>query len=303
VSVQDYQRLDDLPLGIYVMLECRSCLGRSVAKQKYQPYKKGGEIMRKHLLIILLATVLTFGFVGQAAAAYYISWGYVGHQVYEDGRDFNRVQFELRDIDTEQPPPIDILVSAKLTDKYGATVPLSNLGYHSEYYLFGRYDSDTGQWNYDEQYTFGNYHTADIDVSLIVGTYNLLVTDIYGDEYDMDFEFNGLVNLPIISSSSFRLRLDPLLNLIWEWDIDDCYYLYLNPSLETQARAYILIYDQNDNQIGMLWVSLPTHLGRLFVPSDVLWKVLIAGKSWKFGIQLRDRNSNNKSYSNSLEIP
>jgi hypothetical protein len=233
------------------------------------------------------------------AGKYYISWGYVGHQVYEDGGELNRLSFELIDENTDLPPPVNIVDAVTLTDPNSGTVPLSNLAYWTDSYLFGSYNGDTGQWNYPEEFTFWPGHGAEIDAPLIVGTYHLAITDIYGDTHHTDLEFSGSVNLPIISSSSFQIRLDPHNNLIWEWDVNDCYYL--DPSLETQVRAYIQILDQNgDDSSYYAWMRLPTHLGRLFVPSDVLRKIYLAGKSWRFRIQLRTTDNNSRAYSNYL---
>jgi len=132
---------------------------------------------------------------------------------------------------------------------------------------------------------------------LIDGDYHLIATDKDGNQYESYYSFNGHVGLPIIPASSFKYRFDQDGNFIWEWSVP----YYLDPSLETSVWAMIKIY-QGDDNIGSVGCKLPTHLGRLFVPYDVIDMVKAEGDLFELQIQLRTNDRNNKIYSKSVNL-
>jgi hypothetical protein len=70
--------------------------------------------------------------------------------------------------------------------------------------MYGGYDGNSSQWWYDEDFGFSSFHVADVELKLFPGTYRLVVKDTDGYEYKSYYDFNELVDLPIISSHSFR---------------------------------------------------------------------------------------------------
>lgn len=255
--------------------------------------------MRKQLLIIVFGIVLTFGFVGQAASAYYLEWWYVQHRVYEDGRDFNRLNFALVD-ESGNYPTADPVATVTLRDPDGRIVSLSNPGFWTVDTIYGGYNCDIGQWDYDDQFHFESGNGVQIDDPLIEGTYHLSVTDIDGGTHDGYFEFNGLVNLPIISSSTFDVDLISGF-LLWEWEISQA-LLAISINHETQVRAIISIF-KNDQYVGDGYFYVPTHMGMILLPPSVVRKMKMKGNRFDFTIQLRTRDNNNRTYSNPLRLP
>ena len=66
-------------------------------------------------------------------------------------------------------------------------------------------------------------------------------------------------------------------------------------------RAIINIYRDGD-YVGVVYATVPTHLGRLFVPKDVLEKVEEEGDQFELIIQLRTNDNNNRTYSKSQKL-
>jgi hypothetical protein len=224
---------------------------------------------------------------------YYLEYWHLSHRVYQDGKKINRLAFSMRNTFTGEYPNEDIVASVELYDPNGNSVPLYNLVFGTEKLMSGGYDGSSSQWRYGEEFGFSSFHIADFEPKLLPGRYRLVVTDTDGYIYESSYGFNELVDLPIISSRSFRTRLDKFNNFIWEWKVP----YDLDPALATSVRAIILIYDKNDNFVGELYTRLPTHFGRLFVPRDIVEKILEQGQRIKLQIQIRTNDQNNRSYS------
>ena len=242
-------------------------------------------------LVLILFSI--FIFAAEGSAAYYIQYWHLSHRVYEDGRELNRLSFALFD-DATGYPPEDIVASVELTYQDEHIVPLENLSFGSQMVMYGGYDEDIDHWYFFENFGFESWYGADVTSDLLPGWYHLTVIDTDGNTYEGYYDFYGLVDLPIISSSSFRTRRDEFGNFIWEWGVP----YYLDPNLETGVRGIIRIYDRRNNLVAMLWTWLQPHLGRLFVPREVLEKIPSEGKRFKLQIALRTNDANNHSYSN-----
>jgi len=131
---------------------------------------------------------------------------------------------------------------------------------------------------------------------LITGTYHLIFTDKDGEISEMDYDFNRIVDLPIIPSNSYSLHLNQAGDLIWQWQVPD----YIDPSLQTSARAWINFYDDRRKYIGQLWVNIPTQMGFLLVPKSTLDQILTVGKTFYLGTQIRTNDNNNRVYSTGI---
>ncbi len=248
---------------------------------------------RNFYATIVLILISIFIVATEGSAAYYIDFWSLSHRIYEDGQERNRLVFALRDTINGYPTE-DIVKSVEVTDPNGNTVSIENLGFHSEVWMQGWYDKDIEYWFYWDEFEFISTYGADVESELISGSYHLTVTDIDDNEYVGGYyDFNGLVDLPITSSRSFRTRRDDFGNIIWKWEVP----YYLDPNLDTHATAIILIYDWKNDLVGEIYTRLPTHLGSLFVPREVLEKIPAEGKRFKLQIQLRD-SGGNRSYSN-----
>ena len=252
--------------------------------------------MKRKGLVVIVTFALMLSIACSASAAYKISYFYVGHRVYEDGRNLNRINIEFRD-ESGNYPQEDQLKSLVLINPKGKQVPIANLKFYNDGMLSGYYDANNGIWIYGELGPDVGYGGV-IEQALIQGIYSLKA-NFAGAKSSMTYAFNGLEKLPIIKSSSIKTK-DFQGNLICEWAVP--YSLSkTNPGLTTSVRAMIDIYQQ-DAYRGCLWVRIPTHMGRLFVPRSVLDIIESTGDKFVVGIQLRTNDNNNRTYSAGKEI-
>ena len=223
---------------------------------------------------------------------------YAQHRVYENGSEYNRLLFGLIDLyDDSYYTPDDIIQSVTFYDPKGSEVPLSNMTYHSRKSFHGIYNARDSRWIYDQEPFFESSYIAQLEIPLVPGEYRLEAIDNEGYSYESSFEFNEQIDLPIISANTFQGYFDNLGNFRCKWDIP----LHLSNDLRTSARAFI---DScmDDTCVAELSVRMPSHLGYIFVPSEIIQLLRSEGNLLKFGVQLRTNDNNNRSYSNSVDI-
>ena len=226
---------------------------------------------------------------------------FVQHRVYEDGREFNILVVDIYD-ENWNIIIEDIVNNVELIGPDGQPVNMSNVEFSLCRIAFPKYDANTGQWEYKydqngEIFSDWADYIATINEPLKQGLYRLKVIDTSFDQYEAEYYFNGRKDLPIIRSRSLKYKFDKEDNLIWEWNVP----YYLNPEWKTSVRAQINIY-RGDEFVGVLYPKVPTHLGRLFVPSDIFQKIKEEGDLFKLQIQLRTNDNNNRSYSKERKI-
>lgn len=226
-----------------------------------------------------------------------IDYMWLQHRKYEDGREYNRLCFQLKD-ETGNWISEDIIESVELTDPNGNLVSISDGMFEQWEILYGRYDCGIGQWIYDDKFVPSSSYFYFIDEPLIEGNYHLTLFDRDGNIYEGDYMFNGLANLPVIPRRSFRIRFDRFGNFIWEWAVP----YYIDPGLETSVKAFIYIYNHED-MTKFLHVSVPTHMGRIFVPSEIVEMIKAEGDRVELVIELRTNDNNNRTYSNPRKLP
>lgn len=244
-------------------------------------------------------TVSVIG-IGPPGADYEIGYSFVQHLVHEDGSDYNRLNFAIYD-ETNRPVAEDLVAQVDLMDPNGQPVNLSNLEFSNTRISFPYYDSENGKWVYNfdgngELFFAWSGYFAIIEDSLIEGEYNLTVTDNQGNQYTSQFTFNGQVDLPIIEKKKFKKKYADG-NLILKWSVP----YDLDSTWSTSVRAHINIYKEGE-YTGVLFTKIPTHLGRLFVPSEVIEKLLAEGDKFFLQIQLRTNDNNNRTYSKEKKI-
>jgi hypothetical protein len=131
--------------------------------------------------------------------------------------------------------------------------------------LNGSCDTNSKQWNYDSNFYFENTFVIDFNDGIEIGNHTLTVVDI--DDATMTFApgisktkyFNGTVDLPEITSKSFRGYEDASGNLLWYWDLpmDTNFWASLP---EVSFRCWVTIMN-GDNYVGALWVRVPVTMG------------------------------------------
>ena len=249
---------------------------------------------------ILAVIVCLFCLAIENAFSAQVAWMYVQHRDYEDGRSLNRLSFGLTDENGQYLRNDDSVTDVKLYDPNGKTVNLPPHNFDSDEEMYGSYDGKNSQWHYGDDWRFGSWFSANFSVSLIPGIYRLKVTTDAGQVAERTFEFSKIVKLPIFSSNSIQLHPDSFANVIWTWTIpEDLGRLAFNH--KTRARATIDIYK---NQQIVAWVSItvPSHMGYVFIPHDVVQKIISKGDRFGLRIQLETRDNGSRTYSKPLFI-
>ena len=244
--------------------------------------------MKKGLIVLFI--ISTF-FPCFANATYHLESFTVQNRVFENGNHLNRMGFECKDANGSYPST-DILGSIVLTDPHGKIVDVT-AAFGGQYLnADGNYDANNSQWVYNNPYPY-SYYWSNFTDQLIPGKYHLKFTDKDGEISEKDFVINKIVDLPIIPTSSYNFHFDQNGGLIWQWKVPD----YIDPSLQTSARAWISCYDEKDKLIVEVFVRVPTQMGFLFVPKVVVDQLVLIGKKFAFGTQIRTNDNNNRSYS------
>lgn len=190
-------------------------------------------------------TVLVFLFLSEAFAAE-VSWMYVQNRKYESGRNLNRLAFGLVDENGCILTDDSKVSGVKLYAPDGTPIKLSPYRFNLDEEIFGLYDAVMSQWRYYDNWQSDSWFRADFSEPLIPGTYRLEVTTTGGRLVESSFKFKQIIDLPVITSSSFKFHPDSLGNIIWQWDIpDNLGYMVFNH--QTEARASLDIIKDKKN--------------------------------------------------------
>ena len=238
--------------------------------------------------------VFIFLFLSDAFAAE-VSWMYVQNRRYENGRNINRLAFGLVNKNGHILTDGSSVADVKLYAPNGAPVTLSKYRFDSDEEIFGLYDAVKSQWFYSDTWQFDSWFRADFSEPLVPGTYRLKVTTVDGEFTEGTCKFKLFVDLPIISSSSFKIYNDSLGNVIWKWDIpDNLGHMVFNH--QTEARASIDIY-RNENNVAYFFVKIPSHMGYVFIPRHVVQLMNQKGNRFELRVSLETLDKNNRTYS------
>ena len=165
----------------------------------------------------------------------------------------------------------------------------------------GWYDCNRSQWYYgDWGEDISYYYNVTFDGSLQPETYYMRLTLKDGQELILEKDFEGLKELPVIFSDSFYVREDSEENIIWTWDVPDG----ISQEWETSVRAFVSMYDSTEWK-GSLTVTVPAHMGYVFIPVDVVHKFEgrvdeLGCDAVKFQVQLRTNDNCNRTYSKEI---
>jgi hypothetical protein len=248
--------------------------------------------MRKLWPILVVGLVIGFtsNAFAEPSSIHYLS---VRHLIYENGDPVNLLYFDVLDESGNQAQYT--LESINLNDPSGTNVPISDLSFSSGGNLSGRYDAGTGQWSYDQNFGIEKVYLAKFETFLAAGSYSLNVV-IDGQAFSKDAYYNGIHEQPIISSSSFQKQYDENGNLYLRWKSP----LYTQSGLATSVRAYITAYNDSTSTNYYLYVTIPSYLGSLYVPSEVMNMLKSKGNIFKVFIQMRTNDNANRSYSDEI---
>jgi hypothetical protein len=235
------------------------------------------------------------------AGNYSVGWWMVQKIYRENGNSVNRVAFDIQD-GSGAMVLTDVVQGIALLGP-GGSIPLDPHDFDTPDLLLGSIDTSSGQWSYDSAFSPSNYHIATFSADLVEGNYTLVITDTDGEAVANDNPtkyFNGVVELPEISSKTFRGYTDAGGNFFWQWDPPDDTAVW-SQSLDVSIRCYLIIYN-GDNHIGDVYVTVPATLGGMYVPRNVMDLVWPRGDKFYVQLHLRTNDNNNRYYTNPVSL-
>lgn len=262
--------------------------------------------MQKTQSSILIAIVLLMIFsinVGLACAGdYSVDWWRVQKRTYESGNSINRLAFVVKNLIDGSYPQTDVVQGISLLGPNGP-VPLNPHTFMAYEILNGSLETSSGEWYYDSEFSNDNYWIADFSEDLAEGNYTLTVTDTDGEAMENNPAtryFGGVVELPQISSKSFRGFEDAGGNLLWQWDLPTDMATRSLP-YDVDPRCMLDIFN-GDDYIGMLWINVPSIVSGVYIPSNVMELARQKGDNFKLQLQIRDTDNTNRYYSNEINL-
>jgi hypothetical protein len=252
--------------------------------------------MKKLILIVLCIFSLT----AANAFAVEVAWMHVQQRHYGDGRNINRLSFGLIDDQGNYLVDDSRVTKVMLYDPSGKSVDLSPHKFGSLEEIAGFFDPKNSRWRYSPDWRFDSWFGSDILEPLISGIYRLKVATVDGKVTERTYKFNRRIGLPMVDSRTNQLRWDRHGNLIWTWDIPlDLGYLSLDT--RTSAKAAIDIY-RSDQNVAYLSVTIPSQMGFVFIPHEIVQKLNQKGDRFEFKIKLETRDKNNRTYAKPLIV-
>ena len=252
--------------------------------------------MKKRTLIVLCILSLT----AANAFAFEVAWMHVQQRHYGDGRNINRLSFGLIDDRGNYLADDDSVAKITLYGPSDKSVEVSppKFGYLSD--IIGFFDPKNSQWRYNPDWRFDSWFRLDVLEPLISGIYRLKVATVDGKTTERTYKFNRRIDLPMVDSRTVQLHWDRHGNLIWTWDIPlDLGYLSFDS--RTSAKAAIDIYSKDQN-VAYFSVTIPSQMGFVFIPHEIVQKLNQKGDRFEFKIKLETRDKNNRTYSNPVIV-
>jgi hypothetical protein len=269
--------------------------------------KGDGEMQKKRSVIlctIMLSILILLNSGLVFAGNYTVSWWQLNKRTYENGNSYYHLGFAVLD-ESGDPVGTDVVDSVQLS---GAGVP-DPLPAHifggSSESLSGRLDTALGQWVYASEFENETYFAVKFSGDLSPGFYELTVIDKDDDEMtnaQPSMYFDGVVELPEISSKSFRGGEDAAGNFLLQWDPPADMALW-SAHLDVSIRCWLSIYASADltDLIAEVYVRIPAMVGGMYVPRSVMDLARAKGDYLRIGLHLRTNDNNNRYYTN--EVP
>jgi len=224
----------------------------------------------------------------------------VQHRIYESGHTRNRLSFGLVDENSQNLTSDENVTAVELLNPKGRPVKLSKYKFNLDDEIYGKYDAMRSQWHFSEEWQRDSWFSANFSEPLIPGLYRLKVVENKKNIAKHTFNFKNVAALPVITSRSFRLHPDPYGNVIWKWEIPDTLG-HMAFNLETTTKASIDIY-RNNRQVAYFFIKLPSHMGYLFIPRNIVQKLNAKGEQFGLRVQIETRDRNTRTYSDTLII-
>lgn len=239
---------------------------------------------------------------GESVLGASFSYFDINHSIYESGNDVFRISFAIRN-DNGSMIYQDVVKNIELIyDPSNSRIRYNtdNVVRETGQRFSGQYDSTKEEFVYFPE-TFIEYY-GPVGSSLPSGEYLLrALVDIppSGEQYieiARQWDYFPVV-LPVITYNSFDISNDGSGNFLLKWDAPEG----LNDT--THSRICIKAYDQK-RFVGDVFVrGVPTDLGRLFLPADIVQQVVQwGGDSYGIELNVRTNDSRERTYSKTKVI-
>ena len=262
--------------------------------------------MQKKWRLFLSTVILTISISlngGLAFAGdYSVNWWRVQKRTYESGKIVNRLAFTVQDQHGNYPQT-DVVQTIVLVGPTGAPVSLASHTFMAHDQLDGSFETSSGEWDYDAEFISTNYWIADFPEELVEGNYTLTVIDTNGQAMENDPAtryFGGVVELPQISSKSFRGFEDTGGNLLWQWDLPAAMATQ-SLSDNVDLRCMLDVFN-GDDYAALVWINVPSGMGGVMVPSNVMDLIRQKGDNFELSLQIRDIANTNRYYSSKIKL-
>lgn len=228
-----------------------------------------------------------------------LDFWYVQQRNYEDGREFNRASFALRD-EAGQYLSENEVQSFELYNPDSVPISPTSFSFSGLYkVLNGSYDGNTGLWNSSLIFNRESGYSINFEEELKGGTYHLKVTTKQNVQLEADRDFGTAEPIPSINSDSVCKYTDQDNNIIWRWKIPSDLF----PTVSTSVRTWIDAYSVDDQFLAEVYIKVPTHMGLAFVPNAIVEQMKqMGGDSFKIGFHVRSNDNYHRYYTNNISL-
>jgi hypothetical protein len=235
----------------------------------------------------------------QYVTSYFIDWRFVQRRHYEDSATpVYRAAVALKDSATgNSVTDPGVVTSWVLRDPNGSVVNYTD----PQFELYHEEDASYDGMTYTTTaplYTKSD-HYGTLQGPLLVGDYTFEVSFNDGLKLASKYTFNGEVDLPIISFSSFVVSSTSSGDFCVQWQgVSSVNW----PN--TSQRAIIGFYS-GGTVVAELWVVVPTDVHNVCVPASVLRRFtrsIGAYDEARFKVQFRTEDNNNRTISNQYAV-
>jgi hypothetical protein len=209
--------------------------------------------------------------------------------------DHGRAVWELIDTGSSEPVAPWRVSQARLS-KSGSLIPLNRFATGIDRSINGHYDPSGQNWQYDEAFFAYNFGLATFDRTYMEEGVYTLDLDLFPEgSLSIDLYFPGVVDLPVIPSSSFSFKFDQFSNLIVTYSTSPLQSVPAGVEVHVKADFDSIAERKN---IG---VTLPADLGYILLPSEYV-PMIAHNQTIGFGLKLQTTDKRNRAYSEYVNV-